>query len=101
MLAKLRSLLAKFVAKEVSFRAGKIGLNIENFLIEMLECKLGGNSYSKMPETLELSKVPCPVTYGLAVMKNVAFGYRGLLLRSTFVVCPGAIRIVSVSKGLI
>ena len=94
-LAKLRSLLAKFVAKEVSFRAGKIGLKRKSFFIEMLECKLwGGNSYSKMPATVELSKVPCPVTYGLAVMKNVAFGYLGLVLRSTFVLWPGTMKIV-------
>ena len=100
-LAKLRSLLAKFVAKEVSLRAGSMGLKSESFLTELVEWReWGGTSYSRIPATVELSKVPWPVAYGLALMKNVALGYLDLVLRRTLVVWPGAMRIVSVSNGL-
>ncbi|KAM2357519.1 hypothetical protein ACFX1X_006483 [Malus domestica] len=96
---KLRSLLANLVANDVSFSAGRFGLK-SGCLFVVRVLVLEGDSYSRMPATVELSNVPWPVTYGLAVMKNVAFGKLGLVLRRTFVVWPGAMRIVRVSKGL-
>lgn len=101
-LAKLRNLFEKLAAKAVSFRAGKVGLKSGSFLTEtvVLESGDGHCSYSRIPATVELSKVPAPVKYGVASMRKVAAGNWGLVLRRTLVVCPGAIRIVSVSKGL-
>ena len=100
-MAKLRSLLVNFVAEAVSLRAGNVGLKSWSFFIGRFE--LGAfdkNSYSRIPATVELSKVPRPVTYGLAVIRKVAFGNFGFVFKRRFVVWPGDMRMVSVSKGL-
>ena len=65
----------KLVAKEVSFKAGNVGLNNGKFLLKLDEEKLFGFSYSRIPATVVLSKVPWPVAYGLASMKKFAPGY--------------------------
>lgn len=57
------------------------------------------DSYSRIPATVELSNVAGPVTYGLAVIRKVAPGNFGFVLKRTFVVCPGAIRMVFVLNG--
>lgn len=89
----------KLVAKEVSFRAGNAGLKSGNFCVGSGEWR-EGDSYSRMPATVELSNVPWPVAYGLAIMRKVALGKNGLALRRTFVVCPGAMRRMLVLNGL-
>lgn len=98
--AKLRSLFVKFVTKMVSLRDGSDGFNSGSFLLkEVGELRLK-SSYSRTPAVVELSKVPRPETYGLAIMRKVAPGKDGLVRRRTLVVWPGAMMMVSVSKGL-
>lgn len=92
---KLRNLLEKLATKEVSLMAGREGFKVGMFLAES-----GFFLYSRMPATVELSKVPVPVKYGLASMKKVAFGYSGFVFNRTFEVCPGPRTMISDSKGL-
>lgn len=58
-LARLRNLLVKFVAKEVSLRGGRAGLKRGSFLV--LDDELG-RRYWRIPAVVELSKEPGPVT---------------------------------------
>ncbi len=93
-LPKLLNLLVKFMTKEVALRAGRAGLKRRCFFEVDVEF-----SYSRMPATVELSKVPKPVKYGLANIKNVAFGSWGFVFRRTLVVCPGVMTNTLVVKG--
>lgn len=55
--AKLRSFLLKFMAKEVPLRGGRAGLRSGSFFKEEFD----GFSYSRMPAAVELSKFAKPV----------------------------------------
>lgn len=56
-MAKLLSFWLNLVANKVSFRAGSVGLKVRAGEDEFETC-----AYSKMPDVVELSKVPLPVT---------------------------------------
>lgn len=71
LLAKLRNFKVKFVAAEVSFSGGSVAPKSGSFDVLLIE---DGDMYSRIPVVVELSKVPWPVTYGLAAMTNEAFG---------------------------
>lgn len=43
--------------------------------------------------------MPMPVKYGLANMRKLAFGEKGLVFRRTFVVWPGEMTSVSATNG--
>lgn len=92
-LARLRNLWLKFAAKAVSLMAGRVGFRTRRPFFD-------GCVYSRMPAVVELSILPWPVKYGLADIKKVAFGERLFVFRRTFVVCPGEMRTIFVSKGL-
>lgn len=92
--AKLLNLLVKLATKFVALIAGKPGLR-SGLFFKLLD----GVSYSRIPATVVLSKVPMPVAYGLANIKKVALGALGLVFRRTLVVCPGVIINTLVSKG--
>ena len=92
--AKLLNFLAKFMTKEVALRAGRTGLKCGRLFKADVEL-----SYSRMPATVELSKVPKPVKYGRANIKNIALGSWGFVFRRTLVVCPGVMTNTLVVKG--
>lgn len=101
-LAKLLNFLVKFMTKEVvieALRGGRKGLKVGR-LFEFVEEEFDGFSYSRMPATVVLSKVPKPVKYGLANMKNVALGACALVFRRILVVCPGVRSNILVLIGL-
>ena len=90
------------MTKEVvilEFMGGRKGLKIGRFFT-CVEEEFDGFSYSRMPATVVLSKVPMPVKYGLANMRNVALGDCGLVFRRTLVVCPGVMSNILVLRGL-
>lgn len=94
----------KFATNEVPLMGGRVGIG--RFFIEVFdeeERLLDNVSYSRIPITVELSMVPWPVKYGLAAIKKVVATANiwGLVLRRTLVVCPGVMRRISVSNGLI
>lgn len=61
-LARLRNLLVKFAAKEVSLRGGRVGLKKGSFVVLEEEEDELFRSYLRIPAVVELSKVPGPVT---------------------------------------
>lgn len=76
-LAKLRNDRVKLDTKFVALIGGKDGLSKGSFVVFLAWLKgwFGKWSYVRIPAVVELSKVPKPVKYGLAVMRNVALGW--------------------------
>lgn len=60
-LAKLRNLLLKLAAKEVSLKAGRVGLSSGRLRLIFEEREELGCLYLRSPAVVVLSKVPRPV----------------------------------------